>query len=575
MATISGVQGYWQVDLIVNENAISDSNIASNTSSANWELWIRRTYASDFPMYGTPTINITISGKTAYSGSPYFAIDSITANGVRLLNGTVNDLEHNDDGTIKNNVASFTWTGSGFSPNSVSGSGAYPTATIPRKTPAPNIEAYVEDYGSLILEPKSSGFSHTVKLTFGSKTYYITQTGELTTSTNASTIRIPSTVAFPIRFQIPTSFYAEFTGKEAKGTIEVTTYKSDNLQDTSIGTTSGELTIKCSDKCKPSLLTKEIIDINPTSVDVSGDRTYLIVGKSTAQVTVTLQSSGGSGDNNTTLTSVTINGKSANKSANKWTTEFANITTNMFEITMTNSRGFDKTESFSNGGKLIDYFDPTFTGSVKRVEPTTGEVKLTFNGKYYKDIINIPNSRSNTLELSYAYKKKGASDWSTPDNPVISGWSNTSAGYEGTFIFPEIYDYKSQFEIIIYYKDAFGTRNIIFPLTRGLPVFWWDANTFNVVGDTNQLYSTGRDMRPLPEGDDSRLYWSCLANGLYWYGKTYAVPNMPTDWGFVWKFGFVGGGDFSVLYFTQSRGSIYRKSGNSFEVSEWVKISAE
>ena len=158
MATISGVQGYWQVDLIVNENAISDSNIASNTSSANWELWIRRTYASDFPMYGTPTINITISGKTAYSGSPYFAIGSITANGVRLLNGTVNDLEHNDDGTIKNNVASFTWTGSGFSPNSVSGSGTYPTATIPRKTPAPNIEAYVEDYGSLILEPKSSGF---------------------------------------------------------------------------------------------------------------------------------------------------------------------------------------------------------------------------------------------------------------------------------------------------------------------------------------------------------------------------------------------------------------------------------
>lgn len=575
MATISGVQGYWQVDLIVNENAISDSNIASNTSSANWELWIRRTYASDFPMYGTPTINITISGKTAYSGSPYFAIGSITANGVRLLNGTVTDLEHNDDGTIKNNVASFTWTGSGFSPNSVSGSGAYPTATIPRKTPAPNIEAYVEDYGSLILEPKSSGFSHTVKLTFGSKTYYITQTGELTTSTNASTIRIPSTVAFPIRFQIPTSFYAEFTGKEAKGTIEVTTYKSDNLQDTSIGTTSGELTIKCSDKCKPSLLTKEIIDINPTSVDVSGDRTYLIVGKSTAQVTVTIRASGGSGDNNTTLTSVTINGKSANKSANKWNTEFANITTNMFEITMTNSRGFEKTESFSNGGKLIDYFDPTFTGSVKRVEPTTGEVKLTFNGKYYKDIINIPNSRSNTLELSYAYKKKGASDWSTPDNPVISGWSNTSTGYEGTFIFPEIYDYKSQFEIIIYYKDAFGTRNIIFPLTRGLPVFWWDANTFNVVGDTNQLYSTGRDMRPLPEGDDSRLYWSSLANGLYWYGKTYAVPNMPTDWGFVWKFGFVGSGDFSVLYFTQSRGSIYRKSGNSFEISEWVKISAE
>lgn len=573
MATIVGStsNSAWTYKLEVSESAY---NIENNTSPVTVTAYLGRASSQSY-IGGTWSGSITVDGSTQYMSGTIPYPTYINAGEWYALDTKTFIVKHNDDGSKTVSISSSWAPEYGVVPSSASAGGSVSLATIPRKTPAPNIEAYVEDYGSLILEPKSSGFSHTVKLTFGSKTYYITQTGELTTSTTASTIRITSTTTFPIKFQIPTSFYAEFTGEEAVGTIEVTTYKSNNLQDTSIGTTTGKLTIKCSDKCKPILLTKKIIDINMISVDVSGDSTYLIIGKSTAQVTVTVQASGGSGDNNTTLTSVTINGKSANKSSNKWITEFANITTDTFEITMTNSRNLTKTEYFSNDGKVIDYFDPTFTGSVKRVEPTTGEVRLTFNGKYYKDIINIPNSTTNTLELSYAYKKKGASDWVIPDNPTISGWSNTSTGYEGVFNFPEIYDYKSQYEIIIYYKDALGTRNIVFPLTRGLPVFWWDANNFNVVGNTNELYSNGNDIRALPRGKDDRNYWNNLANGLYWYDNTEVVPNMPAQCGFVWKFGFLGHGDFSVIYFEQPSGRIYRKSGDGMSVTEWIKLYGE
>lgn len=144
MSTISGVQGYWQIDLMVTETS-TDS--VSNTSSAYWELWIRRTYASDYPMYGTPTINISISGKTAYSGSQYFALSHITQDGVRLLSGTVTDIAHNADGSIVSNAASFTWSGSGFSPSSVSGSGTYSASTIARyfsQTPTLEVTAKTE-----------------------------------------------------------------------------------------------------------------------------------------------------------------------------------------------------------------------------------------------------------------------------------------------------------------------------------------------------------------------------------------------------------------------------------------------
>lgn len=75
----------------------------------------------------------------------------------------------------------------------------------------------------------------------------------------------------------------------------------------------------------------------------------------------------------------------------------------------------------------------------------------------------------------------------------------------------------------------------------------------------------------LPKGEDTRDYWCALPQGEYWYGNTGNVPNMPSNNGFVLKFGFTSG-DFSILFFTQSSGAIYRKSGNGSNVSGWVRI---
>lgn len=478
MATISGVQGYWQVDLVVNENTITSSDIENNTSSANWELWIRRTYASDYPMYGTPSIVINISGKEAYrNSSKYYPISNITHNGVLLETGTVYGLEHNDDGTIKSNQISFSWTGSGFSPNNVSASGTYSTATIPRATKATDISVYVEDTATISLDYKSSTFTHDVLMEFGSLSYYIAYNGLLVPA-DSPYRRITAGVSSVTLNAVP-GFYNQFTGKEATGKITITTYDSSASNANIIGTSEGKLTVKCSDKCMPSLSTTDVIDINPISVSASGDKTYLIAGKSTAKVSVNVDASGGTNDNNTTVTSIIINGIEAKNSF----VEIPNVTGNVFEVEMSNSRGFTSTEYFGNGGKFISYFDPTFTGSVKRIEPTTGEVRMTFSGKYYKDIINIPNNRNNTLELTYVYRKKGSSDWVTPENPVISGWSETENGYEGTFVFPTNFDYRSQFEILVYYTDTFGARsNDPFVVVRGFPVFWWSSDTFNING---------------------------------------------------------------------------------------------
>ena len=106
-----------------------------------------------------------------------------------------------------------------------------------------------------------------------------------------------------------------------------------------------------------------------------------------------------------------------------------------------------------------------------------------------------------------------------------------------------------------------------FPTEKGLSV---DGNITSS-GDVRGFINT--TTKPLPSGDDSKEYWNTLKNGTYWYGDTVAVPNMPSSWGWIEKTGYETSGDFSVLFYTQSSGRVYRKSGNANEVSEWIGLA--
>lgn len=89
-------------------------------------------------------------------------------------------------------------------------------------------------------------------------------------------------------------------------------------------------------------------------------------------------------------------------------------------------------------------------------------------------------------------------------------------------------------------------------------------------GDITGFINT--TIKTLPSGTDGRDYWNYLPNGTYWYANSGSPANMPSGWGWVIKTGFEGTGDFNVMYYTQSSGNIYRKSGNANGVTGWVKI---
>ena len=365
--------------------------------------------------------------------------------------------------------------------------------TIPRATPAPNITAYVENKAKLVLEPKSPVFRHIVEIKFGSISKYLNSSGELV---DMQAVLQPSIGS--VDFTIPTSFYEEFSTQQADGQIIVTTQQqaTNGSWNTVSEPKTGILTIMCPEKCKPILHSYEIIDINPLSIEVTGNDKYLVRLISTAQITINTSASGGVNDTNTTIESILVNGVLAENKvaeaeamlpellAENKVAKIPNVETNIFTIEITNSRDMTTIMDVSNGGRFIPYFPPSYEGSIYRVEPTTGEVRFEYSGMYYNGIINVVDNRENNIAILYRYKKKGETEWTTPSDFMISEHEYVGEyGYQGDVVFGENFDYTSQYDIEITVTDRFTTFTRIHTITRGLPVFWWSEDSFNVLGD--------------------------------------------------------------------------------------------
>lgn len=601
MATISGTQGYWKVWLTVVE---SDTSVADNTSSANWELWLGRTYESTSYIAGTPTININVSGKSAYSDSPYLNISGITQNGVMILSGTVTDIEHDSSGKVKNNTISFSWTGSGFNPSNVSASGTYTTSTIPRATPAPKFTATVGTSMYIKISPKASDtFYHRIHLTIGGTGYWLKSDGSITTDWDGY-YTFGKTVT-SMKFNTPTSLYQNFTGKSTTGTIKVYTYKrSLNLTGgytySQIGsTTSNSFTLNCNaTKCTP-VISGTVVDTNTTTVSLTQNENDLIANASYATITPTITSISDTDDIDTTIQYMYIDGVQFSGT----TVTIAQPNKKSFTLRVINSRGYPAEYNVVASGELIPYTPLTFnTISLQRPEPTTGEVAIEYDGNYYKgDFKAAPEPISNKLTLSWVYREANTNEWlnttevltsvdysgqmlasnipdsfgpeflktwdgtvineefaynddyalrlnvygegffvvmlydknngnrktiylsikdkmyenhintELPDNlgeftnivvdnpvyqylriagtPYLTSYTiKDNNTYSGEDSLGTIFDYTKAYEFVFYAADLLTKLEYTMKVSRGLPVFWWDANGFHVIGN---LYVTG------------------------------------------------------------------------------------
>lgn len=383
--------------------------------------------------------SFTCSYANSVSGTGiwYLATETITEGG--------STIDHNADGT-KSLTLTATAAITGLSRSSTL-SANVTLPTIPRATACPNIDAYIGSTSSIYLSPASTSFTHILKATYG-----------------GSTITLGSFQQF-LSYTFGDSWYNLTPGKTGTGTLTLQTYSGNTL----IGTSTGTLTLRCNENnCSPQI-TASVIDSNSTTTALTGDSNKIVKGYSNARITYTA-----TGRKNATITSVKANNITLGSSP----ATLNGVTTNVFVITATDSRGYSTSTTITK--TLIDYVNLSLNINAFRTTPTGSEVKVNFTGSYFNGSFGNTN---NSLTLNYKVKEKGGSTWlkeatltlntdyKISGNTFYSGNGNSASDI---VLDSSIFNYQKIYEIYFYYNDALLSYNQVLTIAKGVAKLSFD-----------------------------------------------------------------------------------------------------
>lgn len=550
MATVStkcdGRYGsHYTLYLEYTENSYS---IANNTSNITVKMYAKSDSTS-YKAYNTNATNpvkITVGGSAKVDKK--IAMDFRNKKTVNMGSWT-GDVKHDTNGKLTITIAgSFTINGvSSLSGGSVSKS--WTLTTIPRASTVTCADGNIGSSTTINISRANSSFTHTITYNFSGLT------GTIATKTSSTSIG----------WTIPTSFYAKIpNATNGKVTITCETF-DDN---TSIGTktcTANMFVINSN-----PTVSATVVDNNSTTTALTGDNNKLVKYFSNAKVTITATAK-----NSATISSykTTCGSKSDTSSA----PIINSVESGTFNISTTDSRSLSASVSVTK--TLVEYIKLTIS-KITLVRPST--ISNTINANILGLVFNKSfGSVTNTMTLKYRWRETGGT-WSSYSSltPTLSNDTFSVIKELGTD-----FSYESDFEFEFLAEDKLMSANSKVLVPRGIPIIDIGKNDININVDTtfnkslevlgstslNQEY-TSKAAIQLPNGAGDRSYWNSLPNGWYWYGNTNVVPNMPSSYGFVEKRGFVSGGDFTILFYQQSSGSIYRKSGNSSSITGWYRI---
>ena len=435
-------------------------DIVSNTSVVNVYAQIKGTYFG-----GTPTIKINCNGVEK-SQSQYYSYPTYVRDWTTIYSYSFT-VSHNSDGS-KDIPVSTSWSFA-YIPNTANASGNYSLTTIPRATPAPTLTLNVKDTSIFYIQPYAN-FSHAAKITVGSYSAYLTQGS----SRNPNrVVYSPSVKSFEL--DCDSSFYKLFTGPQIVGTLTIETYSGSTL----IGTDSSNLTIKANEiLCKP-VAVGSMVDTNSTTIELTKSEDNIVKYKSIPKTTLRIDISDDD-DTNTKLTYLNVAGNTiSNLNQREFTIQ--NPQNNYTVVSLKNSRTFSNTSYVYASGTFINYILPTVTiTSLKRTEPTTGDITVSYKGDYFNG--KFSTNEPNTLTVAWYYKEKGATDWILGGNltPNIPDGKNT---FSQEVTLESVFNYQKQYDFKITVDDRLSSNSVTYSVSRGYPIFWWGDNFVDILGE--------------------------------------------------------------------------------------------
>jgi len=461
MATIIGYGSKNSHEFKLTVNEVS-TNVENNTSEVSFSFTIYKSSYS-WKDWNSITYTIVINGTT-YTGT----IPAYSAGSTLTIRTGSQTIQHNDDGT-KSISCSFSVndaTGASYTCGNASASGNVTLTTIARKS---TINSFfgenIEDYFSVTYTSYYSKFTNKLRVS-------IPNVKEL------EKFNYVSGTTFKLKDETIQYLYNYM--KRSKTVLIGMVIETWNGS-TKIGE-SVELTKTCYiTDCEPQIESYSYLDTNSEIVKVTNNNQKIVRHKSTLRINLTnLTSYKGAELSKCTVTINNISKSFSNISGTSIESTYLDFGTLDISkdtnavITLTDTRGNVVTHNLSIS--VYDYILLSVNATIKRVQPTTGEVGLEFTGNYFNGSFGSIN---NQLNINWKYKEKGQDEWINGGNiiPIIS--NNTFSNGNTVISLGKIFDYQKAYEFMIEVSDELITLQSTYLVTEGEPIFYWGKDFVN------------------------------------------------------------------------------------------------
>ena len=324
-----------------------------------------------------------------------------------------------------------------------SASGSLALPTIPRTSSVTCTDGYIESAVSININRASDSFYHTLKYSFGSLSGTIAEG-----------------VGTSYGWTIPSSFYSQIPNSTSGvGTITCETY----INGTLVGTSYCNFTARTDEpKCKPTV-TATIVDINSTTIALTSDSNKIVKGVSNVKVNISATAK-----NSASISSRKVTCADG-KEASGVEVTLNSVDSGNFIISAKDSRGY--TTSIAIDKTLINYIDLTLNPTFYRPEPTTGEVKLKYDGNYFDGSFGATN---NSLTVKYRYKESTKSSWDDIEYiEITSTIDSTNNKYSNEISLGTDFDYQKSYDFEIVAFDEITKNNPVVKtahVSEGIPM---------------------------------------------------------------------------------------------------------
>jgi hypothetical protein len=329
-------------------------------------------------------------------------------------------------------------------------------------------DVYVDQNISIGIRRHNSGFDHKIVFTIGSfrKEFNGVETSHSWTPSSSDQSNIYGQIG---------------SNMSADGNVEVHTYYNGVL----IGRTDNDINFYVrAESSSPSFSGSGIsyVDINTTTVNMTGNNKYIIQNKSELRVIIPSGSRASAKDGaSMSHYEVTVNGKSktANYSSGEVTVDFGTVNAGAntsVTVRAVDSRGLSASTRLTVN--IIPYSSPSVSAEAKRDNGYESNTVLSVRGT--SSSVKVGTSNKNRIQhVRYRYKDAAVTSWSSWANMSVSGFPSYTASNVSLNL-----DALATWNIQIEVKDLLGTSIRDLTVAVGRPILFLDKDKKSVgIGD--------------------------------------------------------------------------------------------